>query len=1432
VNSFLKHITPGIFFLLQFCTLAGYSIHAPITLLEPAWTGHSLLVRSPGQTNDFENASEITCIGRAISSNSGNRINGETDVEYNNLPCIQFPGISDTNDLNSRLLAPSIPADSDTILMIESPVVTCPGIPFVTINHLASGGVAPVDKTTTYGTVTNIPGEPSKCWITSNLGSDHQAVACNDATEASAGWFWQFNHKQGYKHDGMTLTPSWTINLILENSNWQAVNDPCAIEISSGWRIPTYSEWYNVDAGGNWVSWTDPWESDLKLHFAGSLNPGNGSPFNFGQIGFYWSSTQQNLVDSWFVYFDGGNGCYPAVYRKAYGMPLRCIMDPGSASLPTIITTTVSGITQNTAIGGGDITNDGGAGVTDRGVCWSTSSNPTISGSFTINGSGTGVFVSNLTNLPAGTLCYLRAYATNSVGTAYGNEVTFTTLASWTCGAGITINHFAGSVAPVDKTTTYGTVNSIPGEPAKCWITSNLGADRQAYAVDDGTELSSGWFWQYNHKQGYKHDGTTLTPAWTINLVLENDNWQAANDPCSIEMGNNWRIPTSAEWYNVDAGGNWYNWQGPWNSDMKLHFAGSLNINGSPFYPGEIGNYWSSTQNTAFDASLLYFDLGNGCYPSVYPKAYAMPLRCIKDPGSTTLPTVTTNQLSDITQNTAIGGGEVTDDGGAGVTDRGVCWSTSPNPTISGGHTTDGSGTGMFVSDLTGLPPNTLCYARAYATNIVGTAYGNEVNFTTLSYWTCGAAITINHLAGSLAPVDKTATYGTVTNIPGEPAKCWITSNLGADRQAYAVSDGTELSSGWFWQFNRKQGYKHDGTTLTPAWTIPSISENSDWLAENDPCSLEIESSWHIPTYTEWYNVDEAGNWYNWHGPWDSNLKLHFAGSLNSGGSPFYPGEIGTYWNSTQTSDTHGWFLYFDLGNGSYPSSYPKAYAMPLRCISGDCSTLSPVSISISASANSVCEGTSVTFYATTTNGGIVPTFQWKVNGNNAGTNSSAYSYTPDNNDVVTCILTSSDSCVSGNPNTSNSIIISVNPVLSVNVGISASADTVCQGSSVTFTATGSNMGSDPLYSWYVNGNLAATSQSCLSLTNGLVACYPFNGNAVDHSGNGNNGTVNGASPAANRFGRTNSAFSFDGVDDEIVVPNSASLNPDSISISCWIKPDTLFCFNTILAKGGNAAGYGVTTQYDLYNCDLFHYLSSDDYCPSYQFSSINPLNTAEWQHLVLTHTGTKIKFYKNGVLDNQTNTGPVLASPTSQSLYIGTESSHRPYDVFFSGLIDDVSIYDRILNDNEVLSLYHSGDSSFTYIPDIGDSIYCVVTASDSCATNNPDTSNMIAITVIPTVLVSVIITASNDTVCTGNEITLTATPTNGGTTPSYQWTINGLPVGPNSATYTYSPTDGDQVTCILTSSATCISGSPATSNLLEIVVGSYPTTSPIYHD
>ena len=200
--------------------------------------------------------------------------------------------------------------------------------------------------------------------------------------------------------------------------------------------------------------------------------------------------------------------------------------------------------------------------------------------------------------------------------------------------------------------------------------------------------------------------------------------------------------------------------------------------------------------------------------------------------------------------------------------------------------------------------------------------------------WSCGDPYLVNHVAGVVAPVDKTVSYGTVANLPGGPSKCWITSNLGASQQAVGVNDASEPSAGWYWQFNRKQGYLCNGASLTPTWGGASINEYFDWAAENDPCALELGSAWRIPTRSEWNSLDAAGGWTNWSGPWDSLLKLHAAGYLNgNSGLLSDRGTAGYYWGSTQEDQVVGWLLYFNNGN-SVMGNGGKSDGIPLRCLS------------------------------------------------------------------------------------------------------------------------------------------------------------------------------------------------------------------------------------------------------------------------------------------------------------------------------------------------------------------------------------------------------------------------------------------------------------------------------------------------------------------
>lgn len=156
--------------------------------------------------------------------------------------------------------------------------------------------------------------------------------------------------------------------------------------------------------------------------------------------------------------------------------------------------------------------------------------------------------------------------------------------------------------------------------------------------------------------------------------------------------------------------------------------------------------------------------------------------------------------------------------------------------------------------------------------------------------------------------------------------------------------------------------------------------------------------------------------------------------------------------------------------------------------------TIDPVvtpSASISVSQNNICSGTSVTFTATPSGGGSSPSYQWKLNGSNVGSNSSTYtSSSLSSSDSVWVELTSSESCASPATVSSNGIGMNVTPTVSPSVSISSSSSTICSGTNVTFTANPSNGGSSPQYAWKVNGSTVGTNSTSFSsstLANGDV---------------------------------------------------------------------------------------------------------------------------------------------------------------------------------------------------------------------------------------------------------------------------------------------------------------------------------------------------------
>jgi hypothetical protein len=702
--------------------------------------------------------------------------------------------------------------------------------------------------------------------------------------------------------------------------------------LGTGWRVPTYAEWLAADAPPqNWGTPADGYNSVLKLHLTGWLQ--GGAIVYKGTYARFWSSNQLNSSSAYYMYLYPGASLVSSD-AKSYACPVRCIRQAVSATIPTVSVASIpnAALTATTATCSSSVTIDGGASVTERGICWNTTGTPVITDNKIAVGNGVGSFSTTMTALSEGPTYYVRAYATNSQGTAYSSTVTSFKI----CPSSFDVIHTAGlNGAPVTKTVTYNSLNATISGKAACWLTQNLGADRQATAVNDATESSAGWYWQFNRSQGYKHDGSTMTPnyGWVpwISSITESSDWTSANDPCNLLLGLGWRLPTNTEWVNAIAPPQyWTSVNDAYSSIIKLHNAGCLEYSaGGLTNRGSYAYYWSGTQYS----STSYGDyIAAGSSTSYLNKAYANPVRCIRDAVTASTPTVSaiTFPTSGMTANSADGTATVTLDGGANISERGICWNTTGNPTTSDNKIANGSSIGTFTTTISGLSQGPSYYVRAYATNSKGTTYSSAVT----SFKICPQSFAVTHTAGvNGAPVSKTVTYHSISSNISGSAACWLTQNLGADQQATALTDATEASSGWYWQFNRSQGYKHDGTSRTPAtaW-VASISESSDWSLSNDPCNLLLGSGWRIPTNTEWTNADAPPQYWNTaNDAWNSVIKLHNAGCLEySAGGLTNRGSYAYYWTATQYSSTS----YGDyIAAGSTMSYLTKAYATPLRCL-------------------------------------------------------------------------------------------------------------------------------------------------------------------------------------------------------------------------------------------------------------------------------------------------------------------------------------------------------------------------------------------------------------------------------------------------------------------------------------------------------------------
>ncbi|MBO4740283.1 MAG: hypothetical protein J5605_01425, partial [Bacteroidales bacterium] len=222
-----------------------------------------------------------------------------------------------------------------------------------------------------------------------------------------------------------------------------------------------------------------------------------------------------------------------------------------------------------------------------------------------------------------------------------------------------------------------------------------------------------------------------------------------------------------------------------------------------------------------------------------------------------------------ITSTTATTGGNVTSDGGDSVTARGVCWSTSQNPTLSNSHTSNGSGTGSFTSSLTGLTAGTTYYVRAYAINSVDTAYGNQIMFTTTAYtFSVSAGTSVFFSPGNLQWSAKnggsTATTHTVAG-GGTAAGTWRFAPNQWDTIGTANSLISDTNSGWIdlfgWGtsgYNSKYPYMTSTTYSDYGNGNSNISgTNYDWGVYNaiynpKTSTTDAPGTWRTLTQAEW----------------------------------------------------------------------------------------------------------------------------------------------------------------------------------------------------------------------------------------------------------------------------------------------------------------------------------------------------------------------------------------------------------------------------------------------------------------------------------------------------------------------------------------------------------------------------------------------------
>lgn len=434
-----------------------------------------------------------------------------------------------------------------------------------------------------------------------------------------------------------------------------------------------------------------------------------------------------------------------------------------------------------------DVTHDGNELVLVRGVALATHPAPTLQDDVRFAGSGAGSVDVACAGLAPATLYYVRAFATNALGTSYGDELSFVTRPLNVP----TLTTAAASNVTNSTAISGGSIVDDGGSPIQargvCWSTAaapTLADTCAGEGAGDGSFIAMmtglGSSTTY-HVRSYATNaqGTSYGEDRTFTTV--------ALQLASVTTG----APIGVSFTTAILGGNvtgdngaavtsrgvcWGTTPGPTTSDANYTEAAGLGA-----FTATITGLSSST---IYYVRAFAVNGGGTSYGNEVTFTTLAP----------SIPSLTTKAIGGISSYIAGSGGAIASDGGSPINAKGVCWSLNPNPTIANSRTSDGSGASSYNSTLTGLAPLTTYHVRAYATNGLGTAYGNELSFTTTDLVSPGPSVPVVGTSPSSITGSTTGSSGGyVSSDGGSPVAargvCWST-NPGPTVADACSSDG------------------------------------------------------------------------------------------------------------------------------------------------------------------------------------------------------------------------------------------------------------------------------------------------------------------------------------------------------------------------------------------------------------------------------------------------------------------------------------------------------------------------------------------------------------------------------------------------------------------------------------------------------------------